>query len=171
MRHRTVLTLAGCVAAVAACGVMQSADPVEWVGRPAADLAALFGEADKTERRSDGSTRLTYKVYRLGRRPASAEGLIVIELPGVGWIGRPIARSTPSAAAVGIEPLELDETGLRTNGGVSREETYERSLGKGEDRSEPRQPDAAPAPRHRGKLKLAFEIGAGGLIESWSAKD
>lgn len=166
MRRRGVLAV-GLVAALVACAVARSDEPLAWVDRPASDLDALFGPADKAKRRGDGSTRLTYKVYLLAERPESPAGLVAIELPGVGWIGRPIVRVAPAADVVGIDPIELDESGQRTGSGTGRTESYERSIGKGEASPAPA-PDPPPMPPHRGKLKLIFEVGADGLVDSWT---
>ena len=136
-----------------------------WRGKSRADVEAMLGVPDKIKKGQEGET-LVYKMLRFAEDAEPTPGMVLLELPGVGLVGRvpefddPRYRETTS-----IEPSGYDEQGRPVAGGVSTSSSYSKSIHIGKDDNPP---DPTPnAPESVGKAKLVFHI-AGDHVRDWS---
>lgn len=164
---RCALLLVGAASVFAAGSETAPAPPDPWVGKRKADAIALLGEPDKSKQHRGGGETLVYKLIRVGadfdpRTPAR-----LVELPGVGLVGR--VDKSRSPGALGLEPSSLDDEGRLIPGGVaesrSASASYDPKTGKTE-RSGLGDPPLAPP--GGGKFKLTLELDAQGMVTDWS---
>ena len=170
MSSLRVLTV--CITAAAALapawGGDAEAEPKDlWKGRHRTDVVALLGEPSKTKKASDGSTVLIYKLIRVGEKAVPGPNFRVLDLPGVGLVGRVVKNEDPSGSETPtIEPAGFDDKG-RPFPGATRTETASTAWGwqTGEGTG-PEPPQKGP--RSGGKVRLEIVLDASGFVEDWS---
>lgn len=155
----TALLLA-CAASPAASG--DDVDP--WQGKHRSEVVAWLGEPDKVKRK-DGVESLTYRVVRLADDALPAADLRVIDLPGIGRLGRKLDGPPVGDDTLTIEPTEVDRRGGARTGGVTTSRS--RSVSRSDDGEVRADPPLAGVPAGT-KLKLRFELDASGRVTSWS---
>jgi hypothetical protein len=163
----TIAIALGCGAA-AAPGTESPSTPDPWKDKPKSDVVLLLGEPSKTKRAKDGAETLVYKLVLLENASAPAPEMLVLDLPGVGLVGKPYDLRGPGGPEMTVEPLELDSQGRPVGGGptvterVSTEidlETHKKTItSKGE-------PTRSAITR---RISVSFEVGPDGRVRDWS---
>lgn len=145
-------------------------EPDPWIGKPAADVVALLGEASRSKQEKDGGRTLSYKLLRLEDGVLPPPGVMPLALPGVGLVGvvEP-RRGSPRPGSVGLGPVELDDQG-RAVGGGGLEQTASASMGWSSSKGKQQDVKGDPGrPGTRGKITVKFRVDPDGRIREWSA--
>jgi hypothetical protein len=145
-------------------GSPRTEDP--WIGKPRSDIVAILGEPDKAKRSAAGTEAMVYKMFVVGADVEPRADMVLVDLPGIGPVGRILPGPSESEESITIEPSGLDESG-RPTGGLTRSRSYETSVELGRDKAKPPRTEATPEPKRRGKIKVTFELGPDGRVETW----
>lgn len=148
-------------------GSPEAPDP--WQGKPKSDVVLLLGDPAKTKRADDGTETLVYKLFLLEDAATPAPEMLVLNLPGVGLVGRPYDLRPPGVGPeLTIEPLAVDRQGRRVGGGVTETETVSTEINlkthekKIAAKGEPSRPGIAK------RISVSFEVGPDGRVRDWS---
>lgn len=164
----------GLVLALAVGPIVAADDPARfWDGKSKTDVVLLLGEAPKSKRGADGGERLTYWLVRLREGAHPQPGLIPIQLPGVGLVGRQLDDLDTTRTT--IEPTTIDDRGRPVGGGVTYTDSTSTTwnVGKKDKDGEPKKAEGLPRDRGKdvlGRVKVVFQLDAQGRVLSWSAR-
>ncbi len=165
MRRTTIVPLLFLMAAAAGARAAGAAEPDPWRGKSRAEIVTLLGEPHKTTRGAAGAETLTYRLVRLDESAIAPQGMSVLNLPGIGIVGRMHDIDPRDGREVSMGPTELDKRGRGTGGGIEEEQSFDVTWNSDKGQLE-RSWDERSA--IRGRLKLVFELGPAGAIERWS---
>jgi hypothetical protein len=141
-----------------------SADP--WKGKSRSEVLTLLGDPTKAKKSENGEELLIYRFVRLDENAVAPVGMAVLNVPGIGVVGRRLGADTREQPEVGIEPTELDKRGHRTGGGVTeQEESHTITWDKEGKHVEPAWEER---PATRGKVTLKLWLNRDGEVASWS---
>lgn len=152
----------GCLPLTAAAAEKKDDDP--WKGKSRSEVIALLGEPAKTKDARQGGEKLVYKFVRLEEGAIPPPGVAVLEVPGIGVVGRLPQAGAMQGGEMEVEPTETDRRGRKRGGGLTREESVSVTWEDGKKRVE-RTGDDRPA--IRGKVTLKLVVGPDGKVESW----
>jgi hypothetical protein len=138
-----------------------------WRGKRREDLELLLGVPDGERQAAHGGRVLTYKLVRLADAARAPDDVLVLDVPGVGVVGRLSRRGPQSGAQDSVEPTEVDNRGRSVGGGITTSESHSISWDK-ESGNVERSWEERPA--LAGRVTLRFELAGDGTITSWSAK-
>lgn len=155
------------LAAVAVLAPVQAQDV--WKGKHRDDVMALLGEPDKTKKARAGSSVMVYKLVRVGDDAVPGPSFRVLDLPGVGRVGRMLKNQEPQVTeTITVGPSGIDEKGRPGAGGFSRTETTSVSWDPATgERTGPDPPEKGS--RSGGKVRLEITLDGEGIVTDWSA--
>ena len=156
LRVLTVCVTAAAALAPAWGGDAESEPKDLWKGKHRTDVVALLGEPSKTKKTPDGGTVLIYKLIRVGDKAVPGPSFRVLDLPGVGLVGRQVKNEDPSYSEITTIEGGSDDEGRPVSPGVP----------KTGERIGPAPPQKGP--RSGGKVRLEISLDASGIVEDWS---
>lgn len=153
---------------VAGSGEVLSESPDPWRGKSRQDVLSLLGEPTKSKT-GRGEETLTYKLIRLTLESSLAPGVLIVDLPGVGLVGKIERDPETRADDTMYQPTEFDEEGRPIAGGFKEEPersiSWDTETGEVERDWDPSLPDDLA---RASKLTVKFRLNAEGLVEDWS---
>ena len=167
-RGRVGSSLLALLLGLAASHLARAADaPAEdpWTGKARADVIQALGEPAKIKRASDGGETLLYTFRRVPPDAPPHPDALLLHVPGVGLVAK-ISKGG-SADTLTDAPPVYDEHGRPAGGGLTRTSSastsYDPKTGKVEHTA-----SEADNPEVRGKVKVRFDLDAGGVVRNWS---
>jgi hypothetical protein len=147
--------------------VLRAEDPPlaedPWTGKSRDDVLTLLGEPTKKKADGKGFEQWTYKLVRLDPDLPPQPGVMVLNVPGIGMVGR-LPEPGILTGSMTLESSGYDKEGNLRSGGWQPEEGASVSYGK--DGKTVEYTDEK-TPSVQGKLTLKFYL-TGGRIERWS---
>ena len=142
-------------------------DTNAWKGAHRDDVVAILGQPNKAKKSGDGEV-LQYKLFRMHVDSRPGPGVLLIEVPGLGLVGRPSDEFDPfEGQSIAVEPSEIDGEGHLVAGGLS---TTHSASGEWSKKAGGIDGPHAPA-RHPvlgKKVKLKFKLNADGRVVDWT---
>jgi len=157
--------LAGLLPTVLALAGEKDDAKTTWVGMPRAEIVKLLGEPDKLKKDDDGNAVLVYKMVRVASGAYPGPDLLLVDVPDVGLIGRPLDRRP--GAPLGEIPIPSTMTDgegrpVDTPGSSDQRHSTSRNLKTGEVETWPE--DLPKGRAVLGKLTLRLRVGSDGRI-------
>jgi hypothetical protein len=146
----------------------RAADDDPWMGKPRREVVSLLGSPNKTKTGHDKEV-LTYKLFRLDPGSALSPRVLVVDVPGVGLVGRVQPDPDAGAPKMDYEPTGFDEDGRPVPGGFDDSQTT--SMSWDAEAGKLKRDDGLEdleAPSLGAKLTLKFELDRDGRVASWS---
>jgi hypothetical protein len=158
-----VLLVVGFVGGV--CGG-EPADEDPWVGKSREDVVTFLGEPNKTKDAGDGGEILIYKFVRLREGDIAPMGMAVLNVPGIGLVGRMPGPAAMKLDTVIEDPGTTNRRGRPAEGGLGEDEklsvSYDADSGELERSWEERTVPSG------GKATLKLHLDASGKVVSWT---
>jgi len=139
-----------------------------WKGKPRSEIVVVLGAPDKVTTAKDGTETLVYRLFRVDEGTALDPELVLLQVPGVGLVGRRPSGSDPLAGQrTTVEPNLLDKRGHST-GGVTTTESQSVSWSKKDGKTV--SPELNRSSKVSRKVKLTFRLDASGEVFDWSVE-
>ena len=143
---------------------VSGADP--WKGKEASAVLELLGPPQKQSTSKAGDESWVYRFVRVVEGDLADPSLTLLEVPGVGLVGRRPEDGGGSAPTVSVEPTVLDEQGHPTGGLTT---TESRSMSWSKDKGKVVSGEPPPGSSSR-KIKLTFRLDATGRVVDWDVQ-
>lgn len=173
--HRTLLAsvalLGGFLPSLAGEAAAEHKEGDFFTGKERREIVVLLGEPAKTKSVKSGEI-LSYKLVRLDDHTAPTAGMRVLDLPGIGVVGKiERAGGSPADDAMVVDPSLVDSKGRPAGGGLTGVQSAEASWDtKTREMKRPPEPQRPEAPPKGGRIKLEIRLDAGGRVQDWSIK-
>jgi len=140
-----------------------------WIGKPSDEIVSVLGAPEKTKKIRGNGRIWTYKLLLLDETSVLDPSLRVVDVPGVGVVGRFDDRPRGVAVETTVEPTTFDKEGRPIGGGPSR--TVSNSASWNPDTGELKRsydPDEPEIATRAGKITVKFTIDDDGHVTEWS---